>query len=448
MSSASRRRPAAVTAQIGVQAWREAAAHPDRGRRRLVEWQKLRCYTWEMTTSLSRLSTIPDHELLAEVARLAACEREATARLIASLVELDARRLYLGEGCSSLFTYCTRVLHLSEHAAYGRITAARAARRFPIVLELLEGGALTLTAVGLLAPHLTGANHRDLLAAARHRSKRDLEQLVARLRPRPDVSATIRKLPAPAVRPSAPTTESGQEDWAGLPNRSPDRPPAPVTSATGSARAAATASDSTSARAVMAPLPGVAPAGAPSPTSTAAETPVPDTRMRAAIIPLAPERFKVQFTVSRETHDKIRVAQDLLRHTVPSNDLAVVFERAIGLLLEQLSRRRLASAAKPRVGACQQPAGRHIPASVRREVWTRDGGRCAFVGSRGRCVETSLLEFHHVVPYAEGGSATAENIELRCRAHNAFEATAHFGPLVAREGNDSYSAVRTRSGPS
>jgi len=98
---------------------------------------------------------LSDHDLLAEVKRLAACERQATVRLIASLMEVDARRLYLGEGCSSLFTYCLRVLHLSEHAAYGRIEAARAGRRFPSILELLAEGAITLTTVGLLAPPTT-----------------------------------------------------------------------------------------------------------------------------------------------------------------------------------------------------------------------------------------------------------------------------------------------------
>jgi hypothetical protein len=94
--------------------------------------------------------------------------------LIASLAEFDARRLYLGQGCSSLFTYCTQVLHLSEHAAYGRIEAARAARRFPVLLELLAGGALTVTAIGLLAPHLTVENHEHVLAAARHKTKRGM----------------------------------------------------------------------------------------------------------------------------------------------------------------------------------------------------------------------------------------------------------------------------------
>src|SRR5438045_1839770 len=123
--------------------------------------------------------------------------REATARLIAALAEVDARRLYLGEGCSSLFTYCTQVLHLSEHAAYGRIEAARAVRRFPTILELLADGAIHLTAICLLAPHLTAENHRDLLAAAHHKTKRDVEQMVAALRPLPPVPSSVRKLPLP-----------------------------------------------------------------------------------------------------------------------------------------------------------------------------------------------------------------------------------------------------------
>jgi hypothetical protein len=97
-----------------------------------------------MTTSRS-IKTLSDRELLAEVERLVAGERQATARVVASLSELDARRLYLGEGCSCLFTYCTQVLNLSEHAAYNRIEAARSARRFPLILKRLADGSIHLT---------------------------------------------------------------------------------------------------------------------------------------------------------------------------------------------------------------------------------------------------------------------------------------------------------------
>jgi hypothetical protein len=125
-------------------------------------------------TNHRSFTDLSDHELLAAVHRLAGDERRATAHLIASLAEFDARRLYLGEGCSSLFTYCTQVLHFSEHAAYGRIEAARAARRFPLILDRLVGGEITLTAIGLLARHLTSENHRELLDSARYRSKREV----------------------------------------------------------------------------------------------------------------------------------------------------------------------------------------------------------------------------------------------------------------------------------
>src|SRR6058998_3019613 len=105
-----------------------------------------------METKFLLLASLTNEQLLERIRTLATSEREATATLIAALAELDARRLYLGEGFSSLFTYCTQALHLSEHAAYNRIEAARAARRLPMILELVAEGAVTLTTVRLLAP--------------------------------------------------------------------------------------------------------------------------------------------------------------------------------------------------------------------------------------------------------------------------------------------------------
>ena len=141
------------------------------------------------------LTELEDAELLAAVTHAAANERSVTVQLIVLLSELDARRLYLREGCASLFTYCTQVLHLSEHAAYGRITAARAARRFPNLLTLLEEGAITLTTVGLIAPYLTLQNADSLLTIARHQSKREVEQIVAALRPQPPQPSAVRRCP-------------------------------------------------------------------------------------------------------------------------------------------------------------------------------------------------------------------------------------------------------------
>jgi hypothetical protein len=152
-----------------------------------------------------------------------------------------------------------------------------------------------------------------------------------------------------------------------------------------------------------------------------------------SIAPLAPERYRIQLTVSRETHDKFRRAQALLRHAVPSGDAAEIFDRAVTLLVDQLERQRFAQTERARAAKPSPGPSRHIPAAVRRAVWRRDGGCCAFVGTEGRCGERAFLELHHVEPYAVGGVATVENIELRCRAHNAYEARLFFEPDVVRE---------------
>lgn len=207
-----------------------------------------------MALSLLPFTTLSDSQLLETLHRLASRERYATAALVASLGEVDARRLYLAEGCSSLFTYCTRVLHLSEHAAYNRIEAARAARRFPLVLERLADGSVTLTAVRLLAPHLTTETHAALLDAVRHASKHDVERLIATLRPKPDVPATVRKLPTEVAKAS-PLASAEPEPDRVVRNEMPD---------------------------AAAARPPLSPSAAPK---------------RPSVQPLAPSRYKLQLTL-------------------------------------------------------------------------------------------------------------------------------------------------------
>jgi hypothetical protein len=156
--------------------------------------------------------------------------------------------------------------------------------------------------------------------------------------------------------------------------------------------------------------------------------------------PLAADRYEIRFTATAPTRDKLRLATDLLRHAVPDGDMAEVIDRALTALLEQLARQKFAAVREggdrrtplPKASAADRPRSRsdtrHIPAAVKRAVWLRDGGRCAFVGKGSRrCQERGRLEFHHVRPYAVGGTATVDNIQMRCRAHNAFEAELFFG---------------------
>jgi hypothetical protein len=341
-----------------------------------------------------------DDELVEQVKHLAQRERRASVALIRSLVEFDARRLYLREGCSSLFTYCTQVLHLSEGSAYNRIETARAARRHPEVLEALERGDVTLTTVRLLAPHLTPGNRREVLTAARYKSRQGIQELIASLSPRPEAATVVRRL-APQQQPKLESTSA----FAAAPERQISPPTAAA----------------------------VSPAPSSSVGQHRAATPTPQPR-GTAVTPLAPERYRLQVTLTREAHEKLRRAQALLRHALPSGDIASILDRALTLLIDHLERHRFARVATPRLSASESSAsGRHIPAAVRRAVWQRDEGRCAFVGRTGRCRETSFLEFHHVIPYATGGAATSDNIQLRCAAHNQYEAHLFFGDFLIRE---------------
>jgi hypothetical protein len=151
------------------------------------------------------LHTLTDDQLIDATKRATTLERHATADLLALLIEVERRRLHLALGHASLFVYCVRVLHLSEQAAYSRITAARAARRYPQLLPLIAEGALTLSSVERLGPHLTDDTVEPLLEAARFQSTRDVEKLVATVYPQPDLPATVRAVPtpAPAVGPSS-----------------------------------------------------------------------------------------------------------------------------------------------------------------------------------------------------------------------------------------------------
>lgn len=344
---------------------------------------------------------LTDEELIVDLKAAASHERAATAELIALLAEMDARRLYLAEGYSSLFVYCTRCLRLSEHAAYGRIEAARAARKFPIVLDFLADGSITLTTVCLLVSHLTIENCQQLLAAAQHKTKREVEAQIAALAPSPEVPSVVRKLPQPKSDSGSVAATFGD---TARPSRNP--------------RSASVQSETIE-------------------LASAQEQSVASQQPRhgqtSVIAPLTPERYKVQITITRDTHDKLRKAQDLLRHVVPNGDPALIFDRALSLLVQHLESRKMARVDRPRDELATNTHGRQVPAVVKRQVRQRDDGQCAFIGTDGRCSERGFLEFHHVIPFADGGPTTVDNLQLRCRSHNTYEARQYFGPMLFRE---------------
>lgn len=326
------------------------------------------------------LEAASDDELLLRLADLIRDSRRTESLLVAHIAEVDARKLYAREGSPSMFAYCTEVLRLSEAEAYLRIASARASREFPVLLEMLAEGRLHLSGVGKLAPHLTPENAGWLLARATHKTKRQIEELIAEVAPRPDVADLVRRVPE---RASAPST------------------PAPG------------------------PMPALSLEG-----RELRPDAVDPVRPRSAPVvePLAPGRFKFQFTGSAMLRDKL---ERLAAFTRSEGDLAAVIEAAVTEKLERLEGRHFAQTPAPRKtleSTTTAPLTRHIPATVRRAVHERDGTRCHYENADGRrCSERTRLEFHHRYPFARGGDHRPPNVALLCRAHNVLMAEVDYG---------------------
>jgi 5-methylcytosine-specific restriction endonuclease McrA/phosphoglycolate phosphatase-like HAD superfamily hydrolase len=341
-----------------------------------------------MTVPLRLVPNTTEDQLLEGFSRLVDEDRRNTASLIAYIAEIDRRKLYLEHACSSMFAFCTERFGMSEAITHKRIRTGRAASRFPCILGMLARGEIHLTAIHLLAAHLTEENHREVLRRARHRSTREIEKLVAELAPQPDVPSTIRALPTkratmPLLNGDASTPAAGPDAVGDVSGGSQSKPkPRPV--------------------------------------------------------PLAPRRYKLQVTIGQETRDKLDELQALLSHQIPDGDPAKILDRALNALLAETKKKKAAVTHKPRrTSKKTKNKNRSIPAHARRAVFERDGGRCAFVDARGRrCGATWRLEFHHHIPYARGGTHDPDNLELRCRAHNQYEAELEFGAafIEARRG--------------
>jgi 5-methylcytosine-specific restriction endonuclease McrA len=143
------------------------------------------------------------------------------------------------------------------------------------------------------------------------------------------------------------------------------------------------------------------------------------------VIPIAPERYAIQVTVPKVTHDRLRRAQELLRHRIPDGNVADILDRALELLVRDLEKRKFAVTERPRRPAARASTNpRHVPAGVKRAVYRRDGGQCTFVGENGRRCEArgASLQYDHAQPIARGGTSTTGNLRLRCHAHNQLEA--------------------------
>ena len=382
-------------------------------------WQRRRPYS--PMRHKPDLNAVSDDELLRRLSELLKDSRRVEADLVAHIAEVDARKLYAREAAPSMFAYCTEVLHLSEHEAFLRITVARASREHPMLLAMLRDGRLHLSGISKLAPHLTARNREALLKRAVHRSKRQIEELVAEVAPRPAVPAMVRRLPNQRVdaRPAS-ILELG-------PDRAADSRHELGRGQVGAA-SEELASEQADSRHRQPALGEVASMASELGPDRAAAAP----RLRpAAVEPVGPARFRVRFDASAELREKLERLQALMRSSVPDGDLAKIIDVAVTKELERLEARRFAKTKAPRKRLGQTdttPKSRYIPAAVRRFVQKRDGGRCTYRDKHGRrCTKRHDLEFHHRKPFGRGGEHSPEVLCLVCKTHNLLLAEQDFG---------------------
>jgi hypothetical protein len=334
-----------------------------------AELEKVRATCLRMTT----LSRLTDAQLLRDTRLCLQRAHVLDAELLLLLGEVDSRQLFAERAFPSMFAFCTSELGFSEDVACNRIAVARLARRFPRVLDFVRSGQVHLTGLRLLAAHLDDDNLENMLASAVGKTKREVEELVARLAPQPHVPPSIRKLPERAPAAAEP-------------------PP------------------------LLSPTPSVAPPPA----------------VQAEVKPLAAEAYKVAFTADRALKAKLERAEELMRHRVGRGNLAAVIDRALDLLIEEVTKERFGKVRAPRTSGAEaeqrSAVSRHIPDAIKREVHERDGGRCAFVSEEGRrCEERGGLEFEHRDGFARTGRHTVAGLALFCRTHNQHAADKLYG---------------------
>ena len=363
---------------------------------------------------VEQLRTLSSAELVRQTDRLAEQEHLHAARLIAHLAQVSLRRLHLELGYRSLFEYCTRRLGLSEGCTALRIQVSRVCGRHPRILDALATQQISLTVAGKLAPHLDTGNCERLIAECSGMTRREVEEYLVHLAPRPAVLPGARRRPASSPSPAANKAGSIEPCQPGIYN-----------------------------------------------LRFAADKAFMDKLERAAEVS----------GVGNARRDMARILERALEAYLEKNDPRKRQERrekraAQRALAEVGAEAKVGAEAEAKVGAeaeaetvtaeavaCDdahrtKARSRAIPTSVRDRLLIRAGHRCEYRGSDGlRCSGRSRLEIDHIVPWGLGGTSREENLRVLCCAHNRLHADRCFGAEFMDHKIESARSMSARVGP-
>jgi 5-methylcytosine-specific restriction endonuclease McrA len=300
-------------------------------------------------------------------------ERREQVEGLRRLAEVDRRGLWK-KSARSLNEFCCKELGLSESSAWKRIQVCHLGVRLPYALELLEKNKITLTNLSILSPCLTAENAKQVLEEASGLGRFAVEAIKARFLPRPEPRDSFTPLSSRTPRASS---------------SAPEPSPSPTKETSGEPAAAA-----------------------------CSEPPeIPITRVR------------ISFVADESLVQSMNKVKALLGHKFPNARLEDIEAEVYRFYLEAHDPERKKTKATTRIPMKSAKHTRYIPVEVKKEVWRRDEGRCAYRYENGdRCTSTYALEIDHILPFSQGGrSDKVEELRLACFLHNQMEAERIFG---------------------
>ena len=326
-----------------------------------------------------KLKKFSTNELHQSAEKIVRSEKQKLALLIAHISEVSRRRAHLELGYKSLFDYCTKYLGVSEGSAFLRMQVANFCRDFPKILECLSKNEISLTVAGLLCVHITEENCSKLLSDCKGKSKREVEEYLVGLRPKPIFKAMIRKTP---VRKS-------NLAMAGAPAKSPGKVE-PACPEVYNFRFSAN-KDFKEKLLRLAEVLGIE-------NSEKNMQEVLEKALDLALDRKDPKK-KLESRIKREESKESKKSSPVENNS------------------DSLKRR-----------------SRYIPDRVRERVLQRASYRCEYTGPEGcRCTQRTGLEIDHKKPFARGGSHGESNLRILCKKHNGFQAERDFGEEIVRE---------------
>jgi len=430
-------------------------------------------------TQPNTIRKLSDSALLKRLNTLAERERVTTLEILLHLSEVDRRELYLAQGFSSLFAYCTGHLGFSESAAGRRVRAARCTGKHPEICALLRTNEVNISTVSKIAGFIDGKNKRALLNAIRGKSQREVDRVVAWYQPGRRIRDRVRPVAilktvswdAALESDSSSALSPGVSSVVG-PLSSHDLAPA-HSHVRLQERQASHARIRTKAFGKWQEIyrrsggKKLATAGNNAAAGNGGETPTANDTSNTRKQTIVEQKFELKFAVRPEFMKKLDEVKALLSNRYPTG---IEFEQLFGVLLDEFIDRHsprkkqerrekrktkranagiagktnVKSAGNEKTNATQRSKSRpgkprqatnppnkrtrYIPPATRDRVYTRDDGTCTYVGANGRrCNSTWGLQIDHIKPYARGGANRVDNPRPLCGKHNRFAAERIYG---------------------